>query len=967
MAADSVLKKPLITGQFVYSISKKDGKLKITIGPDPLEATDDDIFVIPDKDDPKKMIPVSHPNEAVQDFITLKTGEYAVVHSPSESCLPDYPNGNYQSARNEMKPLKHGSKRIITSGHFPVWPKQSVEIRKIHQLFSSQYLVVVVENAEIDSTAPYYEVTMKCAGIKKAVVDETVASEDNTDKIIVDEIKAGGEVKEANLEDKKTATDKKDIPIVENIVPKLRAGQRIIIPGSITPTYIPPTGIEVVVDGIEVITEEVESVPAREVIRKKIASGALRAENLKEILMKSGLDEGGNFRSINDSYSNYCRSSNEQEALRKAICEELEGDDLSSLANSLQRTAPSAKSISAVREAVVLGPTEFCVLFDEDGKPKNHKGPGRVFPGPYDRFRTEGSRNRIYDAYHLRGDRGLLLRVVAESISRDELQKQLPIGAEKFLEKETYVKGDEIFIGGFDAYLVPSNSIEVINPETRLPNIGNDHPGVYVQAIGVDQKSGVYVADVSTGNVKLEKGEKKLLLDPRKEKHIKRRVPARLWNLIIGQGEPHKKTSSSVVDSPWALSVVIPNNEAVMITSKDGRRVVVGPRMELLEYEEWLEVLTFSRGRPKVEDSVLETCYLRVKGNRITDRINIETSDYVQIQVDVSYGVEFVGESQDDKSKWFNYKNYIWLLCNNLRSRLKLAARKETLSDIYPIIPDFVRDTILGSKSEGSGHRPGLKFEENNMIVNEVEVLSIIIPDDEIGTALTKANRRFVTMEINSRLKDAELESDRQADAIDAELAKIKINKAKREKDVSVAVDGQKYEADKNKKTLEHNLSDLIQKNAALLTNAAETAANAKADLLRSRTEADKKSALLIEDEKRESIVQFRQALADIQVDLIEATAQADVSRLEAIEPQLIKAIEGLGNKELATALAENLPKAGGALGFLLGHNGLTALKTMVKGTVLEAGLNALTDSETDILKGAEKIEKTEDENKETP
>jgi len=964
MAADSTLKRPLITGQFVWSISKKDGKLKIIVGPDPLEATDDDIFVIPDKENPKKLVPVSHPNEAVQDFVTLKIGEYAVVHSPSESSTPDYPNGNYSSAKNDMKPLKHGQKRVITSGHFLIWPGQSVEIRKLHQLSSSQYLMVVVENADIDPNAPYYDVTMKCAGIKKAVVDETVGSEDNADKIRMTEVKGGEDTGEDQLseENKPKVDDKKKVVPTESVVPKLRVGQRIIIPGSITPTYIPPTGIEVVVENIQVATEETDTFSPRDVIKRKIYSGILKIEELKDILKKEDFSDSDISEAVDSSYRGYCRNSEKEVALFEAIKGELSSGDQSLLANILQRTAPTANGATAVREAVVLGPTEFCVLFDEDGKPKNHKGPGRVFPGPYDRFRTDGSRNRIYDAYHLRGDRGLLLRVVAESISNDELQKQLPVGSGDQLDKENYVKGDEIFIGGFDAYLVPSNSIEVINPETRLPNIGNDHEGIYVQAIGVDQKSGVYVADVSTGNVKLEKGEKKLLLDPRREKHIKRRIPGRLWNLIIGQGEPHKKTGQQIVDSPWALSVVIPNNEAVMITSKDGRRVVVGPCMELLEYEEWLEVLTFSKGRPKTEDNFLETCYLRVKGNRITDQFIIETSDFVQILIDVSYGVEFVGETQDDKSKWFNYKNYVWLLCNNLRSRLKLAARRETLDDIYSEIPEFVRGTILGHKSEEGKHRPGLKFDENNMLVNEVEVLSIIIPDTEIEQAMNKANRKFVTIQIEDKLKQAEFTSARNNDEVDAQMAKIKTDKAKRDKETSVVIAGQQYEVDKTKENLKHSLGEIVQKNIAALAMIAEQDAGKRADLMRVRTEADKRSSVSLKDEERMKIVEFRKALADIQIDIIDATSQADVDRLQAIEPQLIKAIEGLGNKELATALAENLPKAGGALGFLLGHGGLSALKGMVKGTIFEAGINALNDSETGILNKAENIEKPKDE-----
>lgn len=521
----------------------------------------------------------------------------------------EHPNGPYIKGRNEVKPLKHGTKRVVTEGFFPIWPGQKVEVRQIHTLSSNQFLMAEVESEKIDVKAPYYGLTLRCASIKKAVIKEKVVSEVPEEQPSVDE------------------------PPMEE-AHELVLGQRIIIPGNLTPTYIPPSGIKIVSD---------------------------------------------------------------YEDFNKFGCSE---DD-------------DHHSDSMVRQAVVLGPTEFCVLLDEDGQPQVKKGPGRVFPGPYDTFRSSGSRNRVYNAYHLRSDRGLLLRVIADSISKEDLLKQLPSGTELDNSRDTYSKGDEVFIQGFDAYLVPGQSFEVIDAETRQPHVGNDHEMIYVPAIGVDQKSGIYVADVQTGNVRLVRGEKKLILDPRKERHIRRKIPGRMWNLIIGKGEPHKRMApEGMVNSPWALSVIIPNNEAVLVTSKSGRKPEVGPKTILLEYEEWLEVMTLSRGRPKDDRNALETCFLRVSGNRISDQIKIETSDFVEILVDVQYSVEFEGVTEEDRMKWFNYQDYVKLLCTNLRSRLRAAARQISLSQIFPVMSDFVRDTILGKKIEGS-HRPGHLFVEN--------------------------------------------------------------------------------------------------------------------------------------------------------------------------------------------------------------------------------------------------------------
>src|SRR5437763_617205 len=95
-----------------------------------------------------------------------------------------------------------------------------------------------------------------------------------------------------------------------------------------------------------------------------------------------------------------------------------------------------------------------------------------------------------------------------------------------------------------------------------------------------------------------------------------------MWNCMIAKGEPHKKADpNSMVETLWALSAIIPNNEAVLVTSKDGRRAVQGPCTELLDYEEWLEVLTLSRGKKKTDEDQLETCFLFFFGNRATTEI----------------------------------------------------------------------------------------------------------------------------------------------------------------------------------------------------------------------------------------------------------------------------------------------------------------------------------------------------------
>ena len=56
---------------------------------------------------------------------------------------------------------------------------------------------------------------------------------------------------------------------------------------------------------------------------------------------------------------------------------------------------------------------------------------------------------------------------------------------------------------------------------------------------------------------------------------VTRTVPADDWNLWIAANEPHKLTQKPIT-TPWALSITVPNNTAVLMTNANTRRVIEG-------------------------------------------------------------------------------------------------------------------------------------------------------------------------------------------------------------------------------------------------------------------------------------------------------------------------------------------------------------------------------------------------------
>ena len=348
-------------------------------------------------------------------------------------------------------------------------------------------------------------------------------------------------------------------------------------------------------------------------------------------------------------------------------------------------------------------------------------------PGPYDTFLTQGSRHRVYDAFELKPTRAVWLRFIAP-FSADALSELLPWGVE--LHQDAYEPGDELLLTGVSGFFFPFHGIEVLDPSSGQPHIGNDHTRPLIEAIQVDQKSGLYTRDLRTGEAKLTEGPASVLLDPRREALLKRTVSARQWNLWVADQEPHRRTRQELT-SQWAIPIAIPKHDAVMVTSASGQRVVRGPRILRLDYEETLAVLRLSTSTPKTDRTRLETCFLRTR-NRVSDIVEVETSDFVAVHLHLRYHTHFDAAYEP---RWFTHENYVEVLCNDVASRLRHVARTMTLTDFWRTIPQTVRHATVGEDPLGR------LLPDQGLRINDVEIIDATILDSRIAALMDDYRR----------------------------------------------------------------------------------------------------------------------------------------------------------------------------------------------------------------------------------
>lgn len=894
-------KIPVTEREFLWVQDDDKGEVVLHVGPTMVSPTAADRIVVDDNNGRFREDVSGRPQRMVE----VDDNQYAVLENPLLEA-DQGPNGRFKPGRNESRPLKNGTRKMIP-GPCSFWlrPGQRCEVRDAHELGSSQYLVVKVYG-EVDDEAPYYNITAKSAAIRETT--------DDTDAEQLSDVDIGIE---------------------------LTRGQLIVIRGLDTQFYIPPTGLDIVPDtsidsdgtrldarAAAAMLAQVETIASP--TPEPVPDFASNLMNAAEEAIEEDEDDDEYYREVQKRAP---RSRNRNKKSKGAMpppppqqqrrmppppvpqaggaslladagpSSSMILGNIAQIPALRQAVEKEARKARLVRDAVVLGEKEYCVIINADGKRQIKVGPARVFPGPYDQFQYEGSANRVYEAYELLPQRALWVRFIAP-MPRTQLSKHLPRNIK--LEEDQYEPGDELLITGVNTFFFPFNEIEILSPSNGQPIFGNDHSKVFIEAIGIDQKSGIYCSDLATGEVKLVRGKCSYLVDPRKEVHIARRVPPEDWNNWIAFGEKHKMAREPI-NTWWALSIIVPPNTACLATSANSQRVIEGPCVTLLEYEERLVPLQLSTGVPKNEDNALETCFLRVVGNRVSDAITVETADFVEVRVRVSYGVTF---QREKKNLWFGTENYVQVMCEHLRSLVRNVCRGQSLIDLWPKLPALIRDTILGKK-DGDNARPGRSFEEYGFVVTEVEVLSSQIQDENIGDLMRQMQNESVALQIGDRQANEKYESANKRSELDVKAHELKLGAEKRNAEFQGLV-----------AQLEQNLRlGTLRRQEELEHEKVTLTAKRNLDATKSQNEQDQLSlAATVERLQKETSarveanrlkhleeIEYQSALSQIEMALTKASADATVAEREAIQAGLVEAMTGLGDKIMLGEAAKNM------------------------------------------------------------
>lgn len=589
-----------------------------------------------------------------------------------------------------------------------------------------------------------------------------------------------------------------------------------------------------------------------------------------------------------------------------------------------------------VRRALTLERLEYCILLDEDGNKRYERGPEVVFPTATETFIAKkmegGGESTKFKAVELNDQMGLYVKVIADY---DEGGKKYVTGDELFItgkdQRIYYPRPEHALIeyGSDDTSFRRQRYYGIAIPSGEARYVLNKDSGVVSKQEGPvvflpDPRHEIIVRRVLDdktvdlwypGNAEakayndalrpLMASSQNYVQDTAYKAAVDMRTRA-LNRGTKGSATLGAPGMSGVYSASMAVSPTIPTGEtmprgstftpppsvtldtkyegvptvnvwtgyAVQVVDKQGkRRLVKGPATILLNYDETLEVMTLSTGKPKSTDLVLKTTYLRTDHNKVSDLVAIETKDMVSAEVKVSYRVNFEG----DPNKWFGVEDYVKFLTDHMRSLLRAATKQKMIKEFIDNSASIIRDTVLGPHTEKG--REGRTFTENGMRVYDVEVLGTTIPDSTIAGLLNTAQKATVTQTLQLASKESELELTRRRTEIEKEIAEL--------------VTSQQIS------NLEQQMS--LHKKESVVAMAQ---ISHQIEQLTTKLTADKASEVLRNEIAATTLVS-RTASDNHDLEVLRAEADVFVKKFNVIDPKLISAITTLAENNMLSDLAE--------------------------------------------------------------
>jgi major vault protein len=807
----------LAPGSFAFMQDTTKGLVKTYVGPYSITPTAQERPVIYDSKT-GEFRPVFSLEEAVRKSVVAVEGYYAILLNPAEGNKhPD--EGSAQLTADLVV-----GRKIVVPGpiNFALWPGQAADVIRGHHLRSNQYLLVRVYNEE-EARRNW------SSAIVKPVTPNPGA------------IKPGEEEVKEPLK-VATAQPPQDLTI----------GKLLIIRGTEVSFYIPPTGVTVV--------QEENGEYVRE---------ALTLERLEYCIL---VDENGNKRFERGPAVVFPRPSEkfiEADGSKKFRAIELnpiQGIHIKVIADYEEgdRKYQAGEEIFITgKDAQIYYPREEHSAIKYDGKVKHFATAVPGGEGRYVMDRVSGKIATINGPSMLLPDPRTQV-IVRRVLTDKECHLWYPGNAEAM----NYNQQLRSVLSN-----VPTTRSGAISEGDYERNVKGAMRGAKAQ------EKAFYGEDRSLRSAAMNYASTQSFMESSGVSKDQKLVGEEFTR---GSGYTQPRTVTLDTKYQGAPVINIWTGYAVQVVKKSDstRRVVKGPATVLLDYDETLEVLEMSTGKPKTTDNLLRTAYLRTDNNKISDKVRVETSDHIPVELSLSYRVSFEG----DAHKWFSVENYVKTLCDHARSVLKGAIRKQSIESFYADSTAIIQAALLA--------KDVMFFAENGMRLQDVEVLGVVITNESIRRVIEDSQLGVVLTTVDLATARRNLEVVKTKQSLKQEEAVALATTAKKEHSLATEV-------------AEAELANIL----ARLSNRLDSIAEEQKVVVEEQKIATIKTTEQLSREKatQEQAIALRDASQKLEIEKLIAEAKSQVDKLKALKEGMGEVMAGLTNTNMVTEIAKSL------------------------------------------------------------
>lgn len=855
MVADERRERDMVLApnEFMFVLDQTKGHVDVFVGPNKqsLSGTDQPVTFDPAQ---KRFVDVQH-SQAKQLVQTAPEGWYVVLKNPAPDNVHPTGSGKQTASRLEV------GKKVNIPGpvSFPLWPGQMARVLKGHHLRSNQYLLGRVYDEEA-ARANWKKAVVKLAANPAVVTGQPPGSYSGTGQ---------------------TPAAAADVPVAAAGIAEasdLVMGQLLIIKGTEVSFFIPPTGVEIIPDDVGELVREAVTLERLEYCVLINENGNKRYERGPAVV----------FPEPTEVFSSK-EMGEDEEPTRKFKALDL-NENSGIYIKVIADYTEGAKSYKVGDELFITGkdqmiyfPREEHALVKYD---KSEIHYGIAIPSGEARYVLNRNTGMI-DL--IKGPKVFLPDPRKEVVVRRILDWKV---CSLLYPNNNAAAAHNAALAGVDLNTYKSDGGAAV----AAAAVGLEMAMNFVDAQGPTGAMGMMYASSSLGDTSASRGLQKRAARGFSGTSVERKTK---------YTEPRSITLPTKFDG--ALSVDVWTGYAVKLVTKSGqRRIVQGPGTVLLEYDEMPEVMELSTGKPKTTDKMFKTAYLRVKANKSSDIVSVETSDYCAVEIKLSYRMNFTG----DPERWFDVENYVKFMCDHLRSRLKSEARKHTIEGFYSQSTEIVRAVILGPENVGT------RFEENGMHVYDVEVLAVKLQNPDIEKEIVDSQKNVIRSSLRLAAEKRGLLATIESEDIKRRTATTTAET----KTALIGIDEQirTRQLQLDLMVIEANAKVEAERLARQMEN--EVVASDVASVGRKRSQADAEA-------KAAADVLAQQA----KVEMMKAEVESLVARAGAISGDMVSALQAFSDK----ALVEKITEAIAPMSLLGGGSVTEILGKVFSGTSL--------------------------------